>query len=63
MVGKILWRRAWQTTPVSCLENPMDKGAWWAASPQGHKESDTTEATSHARMQTEENGPGVPGKT
>ena len=25
----------------SCLENPMDGGAWWA--PWGHKESDTTE--------------------
>ena len=22
-VGKIPWRRAWQPTPVSCLENPM----------------------------------------
>ena len=29
----------------SCLENPMDRGAW-----PGHKESDTTEATEHARM-------------
>ena len=28
----------------SCLENPMDTGAWWATySPWGHKESDTTE--------------------
>ena len=27
----------------SCLENPMDRGAWWATSPGGHKESDTTE--------------------
>ena len=27
-----------------CLENPMDRGAWWATySPWGHKESDTTE--------------------
>ena len=25
----------------SCLENPMDRGAWWA--PLGRKESDTTE--------------------
>ena len=24
----------------SCLENPMDRGTWWAT---GHKESDTTE--------------------
>ena len=29
-VGKIRWRRAWQPTPYSCLENPMDRGAWWA---------------------------------
>ena len=34
----------------SCLENPMDRGAWWAeelGGPQstGHKESDMTEAT------------------
>ena len=31
----------------SCLENPMDRGAWWATDPQGsvgHKESDMTEA-------------------
>ena len=28
----------------SCLENPMDRGNWWAVySPWGHKESDTTE--------------------
>ena len=28
----------------SCLENPMDIGAWWATV-QGHRESDTTEMT------------------
>ena len=27
----------------SCLENPMDRGAWWA--PWGRRESDTTEVT------------------
>ena len=27
----------------SCLENPMDGGAWQAAVQWGHKESDTTE--------------------
>ena len=26
----------------SCLENPMDRGAWRVCSPWGHKESDTT---------------------
>ena len=25
------WRRKWLPTPVSCLENPRDGGAWWAA--------------------------------
>ena len=29
----------------SCLENPMDRGAWWATVHGGCKESDTTEAT------------------
>ena len=24
------WRRKWQPTQYSCLENPMDKGAWQA---------------------------------
>ena len=27
----------------SCLENPMDGGAWLGYSPWGHEESDTTE--------------------
>ena len=26
----------------SCLENPMDRGAWWATTDGGHKELDTT---------------------
>ena len=29
----------------SCLENPMDRGAWWATVCGGRKESDTTEHT------------------
>ena len=29
----------------SCLENPRDRGAWWAAVYGGHTESDTTDAT------------------
>ena len=29
-VGKIPWRRAWQSIPVFLLENPMDRGAWQA---------------------------------
>ena len=26
-IRKIPWRKAWQPTPVLCLENPMDRGA------------------------------------
>ena len=29
-VRKILWMRAWQPTPVFCLEKSMDRGNWWA---------------------------------
>ena len=25
------WRRKWQPTQCSCLENPRNGGAWWAA--------------------------------
>ena len=24
----LAWRRHWHPTPYSCLENPMDGGAW-----------------------------------
>ena len=35
----------------SCLENPMDRGAWWASlHREGHKESDMTEVTEHAQV-------------
>ena len=30
-VEKIPWRRAWHPLQYSCLENPMDRGAWRAA--------------------------------
>ena len=33
----------------SCLENPMDRGAWWATVQGGHTKSDTTEVTRHTR--------------
>ena len=29
-VGKIPWRRTWHPLQYSCLENRMDRGAWWA---------------------------------
>ena len=31
----------------SCLETPMDRGAWWATVHGAAKELDMTEATSH----------------
>ena len=39
-------------TPLqySCLENPMDRGAWWATVHGVEKELDTTEAIQHAHM-------------
>ena len=30
-VGKIPWRRKCNPLQYSCLENPVDRGAWWAA--------------------------------
>ena len=29
--GKIPWRRKWQPIQCFCLENPMDRGNWWAS--------------------------------
>ena len=40
--GKIPWRRKWQPTPVFFLENPMDRGGWWAIVHGIAKELDTT---------------------
>ena len=46
-VGKLPWRRTWQSTPVFLLENPMDRAAWWATvhrlakSPRGLKQIGT----------------------
>ena len=43
-VGKIPWRREWLPGQYSCLENPMDREAWWDPV---HRvtELDVTEAT------------------
>ena len=41
-VGKVLWKRA--------MENPMDRGTWWATSPEGRKESDTAKVAEPAGM-------------
>ena len=29
-VGKVPWRRHGDPLQYSCLESPMDRGAWWA---------------------------------
>ena len=50
-VGKIPWRRAWQPTPVFLPGEPHGQRLPASYSPHGCKESDTTEATEHARVQ------------
>ena len=46
-VRKIPWRRKWQPTPVSCLENSMDRGTWHATQSMGSQESDMTWRVDH----------------
>ena len=41
-VRKIPWRRNWNPLQYSCLENSLDRGAWWAIV-YGVSESDMTE--------------------
>ena len=36
-VGKIPCRRKGNPLRYSCLEDPRDRGAWWACSPRGHR--------------------------
>ena len=36
-VGKIPWRRKWQSTPAFLLGKPMEKGAWRTYSHRVHK--------------------------
>ena len=44
-VGKISWRRAWQPTTVFLPGEFHGQSSLADYSPQGHKESDMTEAT------------------
>ena len=54
-VRKIPWRREWLPTPVSGLENSMNRGTWQGYSPWGHKELDTTTHThTHTHTHTNE---------
>ena len=43
--GKIAWRRKWQPTPVFLPGESHGQRSLGGYSPQGCKESDTTEAT------------------
>ena len=42
-VGKILWRKKWQPTPVFLLWTSYGWRSLVGYSPRGYKESDTTE--------------------
>ena len=44
-VGKIPWSRAWQATPEFLPAASHGQRSLAGYSPEGHKESDTTEAT------------------
>ena len=46
--GKMTWRRKWQPTPVFLLGKSHGQRSLASYSPEGHKESDMTEATLHA---------------
>ena len=41
-LGRSLGGGHWKPLQYSCLENPMDRGAWWAKVHGITKESDTT---------------------
>ena len=49
-VRKILWRRAWQPTPIFLSGESYGQKSLVGYSPWGPKESDMTEATEHTRV-------------
>ena len=51
-IRKIPWRRAWQPTPVFLPGESHGQRSLAGYSPQGRKESDTTEVTKHSRIVT-----------
>ena len=54
--GKILWRRAWQPTPVFLPGESHGQRSLAGYSPLGHKESDTAEATEHTHAKNDISG-------
>ena len=48
-IGKIPWRRAWRPTPVFLPRESLGQRNLVGCRPRGHKESNMTEATQHAR--------------
>ena len=54
LVGKTSWRREWQCTPVFLPGEFHGQRSLEGYSPQGHKESDTTEGLTHGRGKREE---------
>ena len=60
LVGKILWRREWQSTPVFLPEESHGQRSLVGYSPWGHKELDTTEhKPEHLRVLSSVNVYGV----
>ena len=53
-IRKIPWSRKWQPTPVflEYMENPMERGAWWAIVHGVTKGSDTTEQLKNSNKYT-----------
>ena len=49
-VRKILWRRAWQPTPVFLPGKLHEQRSLTGYSPWAHKELDTTEVTEHTPL-------------
>ena len=56
-VGKIPWRRAWHSTPVFLTGESHGQKSLVGYSPRGHKDTDTTEVTKHARIHGYVRGP------
>ena len=55
-IRKIPWSGKWQPTQYSCLENSMDRGAWWATVCECRRELDMTEQLgTHAKHHVDPN--------